>query len=172
MKHLINKDQGFTLIEVLIAVLVLSIGLLGLAALQATSLRNNHSGYLRSQATLLAYDMIDRMRANRNVAVDTNAYVVDFGAAPQGGTNCQALNANCTNADMAVFDVSQWKCMLGNWDSANFCANTLNITGALPGGDGNITRVDDVYTIQIRYNEREGELNADTTTIEVRARLL
>ena len=59
-----NKNAGFTLIEVLIAMLVLAVGLLGLAGLQATSLRNNQSAYNRSQATQLAYDIADRMRAN------------------------------------------------------------------------------------------------------------
>ena len=59
-----NKNTGFTLIEVLIAMLVLAVGLLGLAALQASSLRNAQSAYNRSLATELAYDLADRMRAN------------------------------------------------------------------------------------------------------------
>ncbi len=59
-----KTNTGFTLIEVLIAMLVLAVGLLGLAGLQATSLRNNQSAYNRSQATQLAYDLADRMRAN------------------------------------------------------------------------------------------------------------
>ena len=59
-----NKNTGFTLIEVLIAMIVLAVGLLGLAGLQATSLRNNQSAYNRIKATQLAYDIADRMRAN------------------------------------------------------------------------------------------------------------
>jgi type IV pilus assembly protein PilV len=59
------RQKGFTLLEVLVAMLVLSIGLLGLAGLMASSLRNNHSAYYRTQATWLAYDVIDRMRVNR-----------------------------------------------------------------------------------------------------------
>lgn len=57
-------SAGFTLIEILVTVIVLSIGLLGLAGLQATSLKFNSTAYQRSQATSLAYDIIDRMRAN------------------------------------------------------------------------------------------------------------
>ena len=61
-----SADQrGATLIEVLVAMLVLSIGLLGLAGMQMTALKSNQSAYYRSQATVLAYDIIDRMRANR-----------------------------------------------------------------------------------------------------------
>ena len=59
------RSQGFTLIEVLIAIIVLSIGLLGLAGLQLTSLRNSNSAYTRSQAVILSYDIVDRIRANR-----------------------------------------------------------------------------------------------------------
>lgn len=61
--------RGATLIEVLIAVVVLAIGLLGYAALQSTSLQAGHSAYLRSQATWLAYDIIDQMRSHRADAV-------------------------------------------------------------------------------------------------------
>lgn len=61
---------GLTLVEVLVALLVLSIGLLGLAGLQMTVLRSNHSAYQRSQATLLAQDITERLQANRAAALD------------------------------------------------------------------------------------------------------
>ena len=67
------KSHGFTLIEILLAVVVLSGGLLGLAGLQLTGLKSNHSAYLRSQATILTLDIADRMRANRISAI-TGAY--------------------------------------------------------------------------------------------------
>jgi type IV pilus assembly protein PilV len=57
-------NGGFTLVEVLVAVLVLAVGLLGLAGLQLASMKSNHSAYRRSQATIAAYDLLDRMRAN------------------------------------------------------------------------------------------------------------
>ena len=60
-----RRSTGFSIIEVLVALLVLAIGLLGLAALQAQGLRFNHDAYVRTQATHLAYDIIDRMRSNR-----------------------------------------------------------------------------------------------------------
>jgi type IV pilus modification protein PilV len=65
--------QGFSLFEVLIALVVLSVGLLGLASLQTNTLKFNQGAYLRTQATNLAYDMADRMRANRAAAI-ANAY--------------------------------------------------------------------------------------------------
>jgi len=65
----LSNSKGFTLIEALIAVVILAIGLLGIAGLQATNLKNNQSAYNRSQATLLAYDMADRIRANSSEAI-------------------------------------------------------------------------------------------------------
>jgi type IV pilus assembly protein PilV len=62
------RVRGFTLVEVLVALVVLSIGLLGIASLQLSSLRWNHGASKRSQATLLAYDILDRMRANAPAA--------------------------------------------------------------------------------------------------------
>lgn len=166
------RNRGFTLIEVLVAVFVLSIGLLGLAGLQATSLRNNHGGYLRSQANILAYDLIDRMRANRDVAIANNTYLVEFDEAPEDVTNCQNSGAACSPVQMAVFDINQWKCMLGSWNAASFCDTTLDMGGVLPGGVGRVTRdSNNVVTVEVRYDEREGGLNADTTTVQVRAQL-
>lgn len=59
-----KRQQGFTLLEVMIALLILSIGLLGLAALQTTGLRSNQMASMRTLATQFTYDMMDRMRSN------------------------------------------------------------------------------------------------------------
>jgi len=102
---------GFTLIEVLVAVFILAIGMLGVAALQNTSLRNNHSAYLRSQATLLGYDAIDRMRAN---LPDATAGLYDI-----------AIGAAASGIGLAPTDLVDWKSLLA---------------GTLPAGDGSICR--------------------------------
>ena len=65
-------QAGLTLIEVLVAVLVIAVGLLGLAGLQAGALQSNRIAYERTQASLLAYDITERMRANRNAAIGGN----------------------------------------------------------------------------------------------------
>jgi type IV pilus assembly protein PilV len=93
---------GFTLVETLVAVLVLSIGLLGVASLQLSSLRSNATATQRSQATFLVYDITDRMRANRDAAID-GAYEVsfdEFAAIPVGGA---------PTGDVAEDDLSDWK---------------------------------------------------------------
>lgn len=99
-----HKQAGFSLIEVLITVVILSIGLLGIAGLQATALKNNHSAYLRTQATLLSYDMGDRMRANRNAVVN-NLYNI-----PTETSNAACLTtAGCSASAMAQNDAYEWQ---------------------------------------------------------------
>jgi type IV pilus assembly protein PilV len=93
---LINTQKGFTLLEVMIAVLVLAIGLLGLAHLHISSLKVNQSAEFRSLATTLAADMFDRMRANQSAA--------------QNGDYALALDADPPNSPSAVaeIDIDEW----------------------------------------------------------------
>lgn len=76
------RGRGFTLVEALVALLALSIGLLGVAALQLSGLRSNLSSAWRSQATYLSYDILDRIRANRN---QRTLYATALGAPPTPG---------------------------------------------------------------------------------------
>lgn len=99
---------GFSLIEVLVALFVLSIGLLGLAALQTTGLKLNHQSYERTQATLQAYDIIDRMRTNKSGtggAVNSTYDSVSLGSAP-GTTDC--ATTSCSGTQLAEYDIRQW----------------------------------------------------------------
>jgi type IV pilus assembly protein PilV len=122
-----QKQTGFTLIEILVTVIVLSIGLLGLAGLQATSLKFNSTAYQRSQATSLAYDIADRMRANVVVARAGN-YDIALGAAAPTGTTPAAI------------DLQEWRRAL---------------TNTLPSGTGSIDSVTNspVFTIIIQWDD-------------------
>lgn len=77
--------RGASLVEVLVSVLVLAIGLLGTAAMQATALRNSQSSLERSQGVIHAYTIFDAMRANP-AAARTGAYNTAMCAVPVGGT--------------------------------------------------------------------------------------
>jgi type IV pilus assembly protein PilV len=77
------RQRGVGLIEVLIAFFVLSIGLLGLATMQMKTVQYNQGAYIRSQATVAAYDIMDRMRVNLTQA-RANAYNVSYGSAGSG----------------------------------------------------------------------------------------
>ena len=111
-RPLIRSQRGFNLIEVMVAVAVLAIGLLGIAALQVQGLRYNLGSYSRSQAVLIANDYAERMYANRRqielggyAGLDSNA--VNCGTAPApicGRQSNVATPAQCTPAQMAIYD--------------------------------------------------------------------
>lgn len=112
-----DVNRGFSLIEVLVAVLVLSIGLLGLAALQATSLKSNDGAYLRTQATILSYDLFDRMRANR-AAAWAGDYDIDIGDSAPTGTSRAQQDVN--------FWLGQLATKLPSGDGEVDCSNAPN----------------------------------------------
>ena len=105
-----RSEQGFTLIEVMIALLVLSIGLLGLAGLQVTALQNNQSAFMRSQATALAYDLSDRMRANVLGTISGNYNPANAGADANCGTT-----TGCSPQAMAQNDLNDWNTSIATY---------------------------------------------------------
>jgi type IV pilus assembly protein PilV len=150
-------NAGLTMVEILITIIVLAIGLLGLASLQMNSLRNNTTAYERSVATLLAYELIDRMRANFGNA---SLYAIALDAAPSG-TDCTSTTADCNGAQIAAYDLDAWKCSLGKWDEEDACDVTLGIAGALPGGDGSVVVNGNIVTVTIQWEEKRSEAVAD-----------
>jgi type IV pilus assembly protein PilV len=125
------RATGFTLVEVLVALLVISIGLLGVAKLVLAAVKANDSSYLRGQATALAYSILDDMRANHAYAVSNLGYVVGYGAYPDPGFTCNGVASTCTPAQIAQYDLYIWKQQLS--------AASAVTSGALPSGDGQIT---------------------------------
>jgi type IV pilus assembly protein PilV len=130
----ISRTRGFTLVEVLVSLVILSIGLLGIAKLMMFTSHSNDSAYLRSQATGLAYQMLDNMRANSAQASVVNGpYTTLLTAAPASpGFTCVATAA-CAN--LALYDVYQWKLRL----NANSGVLPPLPLGALPNGQGSVT---------------------------------
>ncbi len=163
-----NAIQGFTLIEVLVTLVILAIGMLGLAGLQLSALRNNTNAYERSQATLLAYDIIDRARAN-----SSESYAIAMGTEPTN-VHCYGSAKNCTPAELAESDINQWKCSLGAWQGDTDCqklANDLHaITtmSSLTNGDGSITiEADGRLTVTITWDETHGGATTSFTITTV-----
>lgn len=144
-------DQGFSLIEVLVALFVLSIGLLGLAMLQVTGIKFNSDSYSRTQATLLAYDVIDKMRANLGEAGAGTYTVADASAATAkinaynlcSTATCNCGTAACSSPNLALYD-------LGTWYKTQ--------ERSLPQSasqKSTITKNGNEYTITIRWVERD-----------------
>ena len=159
-----RSEAGFTLIEVMIAVLVLSIGLLGLAGLQVTALQNNQSSFTRSQATALAYDLADRMRANVPGVMagfyDPAAPAINAGCLNPGGCSVQA---------MARHDLAEWNAAIASnlpMGTGTACVDSTPGDGAseaAPECDGVGTQ----YTVKIWWDDnKDGVITVTPTNME------
>ncbi|NLG74683.1 MAG: type IV pilus modification protein PilV [Xanthomonadaceae bacterium] len=132
-----RRSRGFSLVEVLVALVVLSVGLLGIAALYVESLRSGRTALLRSQAVILAGDMADRIRANRRGldAYEATVTASDINAA------CETAGAGCAPDELARHEKAVW---------------LSELQRALPGGTGTIDWQDgnpDTYVITITWAE-------------------
>lgn len=131
----LKKIRGYTLIEMLIALLVLSVGLLGVAALQTTGQQFNYRSYIRTQTAILAADLADRMRANRSVAASGG-----YKSENQAGkldTSCE--EGTCTPGQLAVYDLNNW---------------FYKLTTSLPDAQATITLAGaNVYTLVLQWQE-------------------
>lgn len=137
-------SRGFTLLEALIAMLVLSIGLLGLAGLQATSARFGHDAYVRSLTTMIASEIIDKIRMRTGKQNDQagrlNAISSFATTAPAGTCN--------PNLGTVANDLACWQ---------------NNISNLLPGGSGSITdNADGSFTVTVSWYDRDGETTRST----------
>jgi type IV pilus assembly protein PilV len=105
---------GFTLIEVLISMIILAIGLLGLASLQALALKNNKDAFLFTQASLLAYEMGDRIKADKaywGPQFDVTGTPIAYNLVPDptSETNgCSDPNQACLDHEIAGYDYAYW----------------------------------------------------------------
>jgi len=160
-------EQGFSLIEGLVTLLIIAVGLLGIMGLQLNALRNTHSASVHSQAAIYASDMVERIKANNAVA-KTGGYnlaagtAVTAGGGPVAGANC--VLAACTAVEMAAFDVAEWQQSLGD---------------SLPSGQGEITLAGTTLTITVRWDDdRDGDTgtacpagNSDLDCLQIQVNL-
>ena len=142
-------SYGFSIVEVLIALIILAIGLLAIAGLQMTGLRANNSAYLLSQATFSSYDILDRMRANRSHAQNGNYnIVIQF---DENEVIMDKAEQELDSADLAQIvydDLYEWIAFLD---------------GSLPGLRKVSVNVNNrIATIEIIWNESRTEPDDDS----------
>lgn len=153
LKRQKTKQRGVSMIEALVALVVLALGVMGLAGIQTRTLLDSRSTNERAIAVRMAEDLNERMQVNTAVkfatpALNPNPYVVTWGAAATP-TDCFA-NV-CTGAQLAGFDIAQWKGVLSQ---------------LLPGGDARVFRSDtdaNQFGVLIGWNARLAK-NQDGTT--------
>jgi type IV pilus assembly protein PilV len=108
------RERGFSLLEVLIALLVLSVGLLGIAGLQTMSLQFNHQSYERTQATVLISEMFEKIIANPEAARNGVFDNVAEGALAASYTGYGGCPAACDTTQLATYDINRWKSAIEN----------------------------------------------------------
>ncbi|HYW04018.1 MAG TPA: type IV pilus modification protein PilV [Gammaproteobacteria bacterium] len=151
---------GWTLIEVLVALAIFAIGVLGLAKLQMVSLHQDRSAYLRTQADRLGYDMLDRMRVNRDQAA-SGSYDMSMASQPPSGTTVTDCDTStCTPAQITAWDLSQWLAL---------------VRTDLPGGEAAVTTTPhnswSRVTVTISWQKGTGANSTRRPTVSVRTSL-
>lgn len=146
------RQHGFTMIEVLIALIILSIGLLGVAGVQALAMKSTTNSHIRSQVTLLAESMVENIRANSPGAIGGSYNgVTAQGSDPSCGTGCSA-------AQIAQRDIFQWFSDL-QADVPGFTGATINLANGMA-------------EVTVNWTERDLSNDAVAQTYEYNARVL
>lgn len=132
-------QAGVTLVEILVTVVLISVGLLGIAALQMASLRGNQEAHVRAQASVLAADILDRMRAN-SLAFRAGEYDASY-------------NGTGTTGTRAGGDLTSWQGAIDR-----------TLTGSASDAAGRIQRNGNVATVTVRWSERASRFTGQSTS--------
>ncbi len=133
-----KNQQGVSLIESMIALIVISVGLLGIAALQLTAMGQNSSALNHSQAVWISYNISDRIRANNNQVNPLNSQFLQYsGIDTNQNYNQECLTQACTAQQMMTADATDWVTMMS----------------ALPGGRGRITPTANGLLVTVMWDD-------------------
>ena len=144
----VHRQRGISMVEALVALVVIAVGMLGIAGLYLSSLQASRSAKLRSHAVELASSIADRIRANREAAV---AYSTDTYGGEPAERDCETVR--CTADQLAEDDLAKW---------------ILDIRATLPGADavtGTVTVTDradpesDNYVINVTWREANSDID-------------
>ena len=143
-----HKQKGVSFLEVLVAVVIISIGFLATSRMQIMGMRYNQSAFFKSQASIMASDIADRMRANLD-GVNDGEY--DNISTQSATSDPGCMTNGCDSTNLAALDVFQWSTNIGN---------------TLPDGVGTIERNGDMFEIEVSWNEKVSEaVEAQSVTV-------
>jgi type IV pilus assembly protein PilV len=145
-----SRQQGFTMIEVLVALLIFAIGLLGVAGMQSLALKSSNNSNIRSLVNIHAYEIAERMRANMP-AVQSGQYNSISGAST--ATSCLP---SCTPNQLASWDASEWH---------------TNLQADIPSATGAVSYANGIATVTINWTELTLANDTEAQTYSLQARI-
>ena len=148
---IMRANAGFTLIEVMVAALVLAIGILGLATSMLTGLKSDKSAYYRSQAAAIATDMAERMRLNRSIIDDYAGFSTESDIV--AANSCLTATSGCSETQIRNQDFRDWQ---SNFVNVN---DLTTFSPKLPNGVGTIAEVGGRYVITVSWAEDDWDGN-------------
>ena len=139
-----NSQKGFSLVEVMVSMVLLTASMLGLVSLQKVSTKFDHQAYLRTQSVIQAGAMIEKLRAN--YAGASKGYYIVSPVPESYRKNCNSAVITCSHEELATYDVVTW-----NRQNANL----------LPGGTGLITgnTATSTYMISVQWTEQKKQIS-------------
>lgn len=176
---------GFGLVEVLVALLVVSIGVLGIAGLQLTGMKQSTNSFNRSKALMLTEDIATRMRINHQGVL--NGFYAGYDSSTLGSGACSVKPSpycqasvgqpaqECTSEQLATFDLFSVTC--GDWGET---AANAGVKGLLPDGAALVVQCSDTpctdqstYTLSVSWSEQKTASSEDppeTRSVQMRLR--
>jgi type IV pilus assembly protein PilV len=137
-----SKQYGFSMVEILVTILIISLAVLGSAGLQVQALKTNQGGQFRNQAVFLLNDMVERMKANKAYSVSSTTGYGDTTSSAGMTTDCYA--APCAAGALAAYDIAKWQAA---------------ILAVLPQGTGSVTQTvtgnPSSYRVTINWVDRK-----------------
>ena len=156
MQHtLLQPQRGITLLESLVAIVVMALGILGILGVQMRTLSDTQTGVRRAQAIRLIEDMGERMKANPSALANLSSYVSNFAASP----TVPSCASGCTAANLATYDVAVWKRTVRE----NLPLGKASIFVAPGETNGNRRQLGVI--VAWRENERDGMSTTDKAAI-------
>lgn len=158
-----NAQKGISLIESLVAIVVMALGILGIVGVQLRTLSDTQTGVRRAQAIHLIEDLSERIKVNPNALLNIGSYAMAWGTNPTGATDCKTVA--CTTAQVIQYDLQEWKKLVNNTlaPQANTAAAAAPFTDAaifIPA-DETVASNRRQLGVMIRWRENERTTTTD-----------
>jgi type IV pilus assembly protein PilV len=161
--RIVPSQRGISLIESMVAIVVMALGILGIVGVQLRTLSDTQTGVRRAQAIHLIEDLSERIKVNPNALLNIGGYAMAWGTNPTGATDCKATA--CTTAQIIQYDLQEWKRLVNNTlaPQANTAAAATALTDAtifIPA-DETVASNRRQLGVMVRWRENERSTTAD-----------